>query len=185
MAALEALLFYHGEPIAFAKAEKILGLKRGEGAALAAALKEKLETDSSRGLVLILRGDGVQLATKPSLRGVGEQLIREEFRETLTPAAQETLSLIAYLGPISRAEVDFTRGVNSSYMVRNLLVRGLIDRKQVPEKGNLYHYEVSFRFLAHLGLTSASLLPEYAKFRETFKGFEAAVGGENPVVPAP
>lgn len=172
VAELEALLFYHGEPITIKKTSKLLGLNEEQVKETLERLRILLVGDPVRGLTLLERGDEVQLVTKASLQGVGKKLIEEEFREELTPAALETLSIIAYLGPIPRSTVDYIRGVNSSYTVRNLLVRGLIDRERMSEKGHLFHYRVSFAFLQHLGLGRIEELPDYIKYKDTLKQYE-------------
>ena len=93
-----------------------------------------------------------------------EIVAKEDLKEELTPAALETLSLIAYFGPLSRPQIDFVRGVNSSFIVRNLSVRGLVDRKQ--GKGNAYVYTASVDFLKYMGAGSVQKLPDYEKYRE-------------------
>ncbi len=175
--ALEALLFYYGEPLSLKKIAKFLSLKENEAQDLAADLKTRLETDRSRGLALLFRGNDVQLGTKPEFQEIGKKLIADEFREELSPASLETLSIIAYLGPIPRSKIDYLRGVNSSFTLRSLLMRGLIDRNLEAEHGNQYYYQTSFDFLKHLGLNEAKNLPEYEKYRNLLQNFE---GQEKP-----
>lgn len=170
VAKLEALLFFYGEPIAVKKAVSLLDIKEEECEAALLELAAALESDTSRGLLLLRKGEEIQLATKPVLKGLGEKIIKEEIRENLTPAALETLSLVAYLGPIPRSTVDYIRGVNSSFILRNLAMRGLIDRE---EKGNLYLYKPSFKFLEHMGLQKIEDLPEYPHFHEILTRFES------------
>lgn len=169
-AKLEALLFFYGEPITVIKASSLLGVTKDECSAAATELGDSLERDYSRGLTLLRRGDEIQLATKPLLKSLGEKIIKEEIRENLTPAALETLSLVAYLGPIPRSTVDYIRGVNSSFILRNLAMRGLVDR---DEKGNSYLYKPSFKFLEHMGLQKTEDLPEYSHFHEILARFES------------
>ena len=170
VAKLEALLFFYGEPITLAKVATLLGIKKEECSVAVSELADMLEKDSTRGLMLLQRGEEIQLSTKPALKGLGETIIKEEIRENLTPAALETLSLVAYLGPIPRSTVDYIRGVNSSFILRNLAMRGLVDRE---EKGNSYHYRASFKFLEHMGLTKTEDLPEYEHFNEILTRFES------------
>lgn len=169
-AKLEALLFFYGEPITVVKAAALLGIKKDECEMAFNELGGILDQDFSRGLILLRRGDEIQLATKPILKELGEKVIKEEIRENLTPAALETLSLVAYLGPIPRSTVDYIRGVNSSFILRNLAMRGLVDR---DEKGNSYLYKTSFKFLEHMGLQKMEDLPEYAHFHEILTRFES------------
>lgn len=163
--AIEAMLFIHGEPMEIKKITKLLNCSEEEVRISLNGLAEDLK-NSSRGLFLIFKEDRVQLATKPELAPLVESFVKSEFEESLTPAALETLSLIAYLGPISRAKIDYLRGVNSSYSVRNLLLRGLVERSSDPQRGNVYLYQLSFDLLKHLGISSIKDLPEYQKFKD-------------------
>lgn len=168
---LEALLFYFGEPISIKKISDILHITPEECEIHLTAWEEMLRGDVNRGIILLRKGSDVQLVTKQELRHIGEAIIKDEFREQLTPAALEALSLIAYLGPIPRSTVDYVRGVNSSFTIRALLMRGLIER--VDEKGMAYHYRVTEEFLKHMGLTAITELPEYPKYKEILTQFEA------------
>jgi len=165
IAELEALLFYYGEPIAIKKIAKILNRSQTECEALLNAFETILKNDSSRACLILRNGEEVQLVTKPTFKNLAEKLLLEEFREELTPASLETLAIVAYLGPISRAAVDYIRGVNSSFTLRNLLMRGLIEKETETTKSNAYHYRVTFDFLKHMGLTKIQELPEYDKVR--------------------
>ena len=62
-----------------------------------------------------------------------KSFVKEELTEDLTPASLETLSIVAYLGPISRVRIEYLRGVNSSVILRSLMIRGLIERFADPE----------------------------------------------------
>lgn len=173
LSAIEALLFFYGEPITLSKISKITGFSEKECGALVAALAKDLVADPARGLTLLENGQSVQLATKPSLAWITKKLVEGEFREELTPAALETLSLIAYLGPVPRSTIDYIRGVNSSFILRSLLIRGLADRALQPGKKNVYEYGASFDFLKHMGIGSVKELPEYEKYQGILKQFEA------------
>jgi len=164
LASIEAILFVYGEPISVERIAKIL---KTEDQAVKSALDvlAKNFENENRGLKLIFSKDKVQLATKSELSRLLENFIKEEFKESLTPAALETLSLIAYLAPISRSQIDYYRGVNSSFIVRSLLIRGLIERSADSKKGNVYLYEPSFDLLKYLGISKKEDLPEYEKFK--------------------
>lgn len=168
----EALLFFYGEPMAFDRMAKLLGVKVDACRELVARWGAGLAGNEERGLMLLQNGDTVQLVTKPALKVIGEKLVKEEFREELTPAGLETLSLIAYLGPITRPRIDYIRGVNSSFIVRNLLMRGLIERTQSAEKGHLFEYRTSVDFLKHMGVSSIRDLPEYERYHAMLIEFE-------------
>jgi len=178
-AAIEAILFVYGEPMEIKKIAKILkqrGLTRmstqkdADNKINESIIKEALEQlnqkyqNEDRGLYLVFSDDRVQLATKPEFAPLLEDFIKEEFKENLTPASLETLSLIAYLGPLSRTQIDYYRGVNSNFILRSLLIRGLIERFPDPKKPNTYLYQLSFDLLRYLGISKMEDLPEYEKY---------------------
>lgn len=172
-ALLEALLFQYGEPIAVNRAAGLLGIDPGSCETAIGELERVLADDSSRGLAVLRHGSAspaagglsVQLVTKPSCRAVGQAIIEDEFRAELSPAGLEVLTLIAYLGPVLRSTVDYIRGVNSSFTVRNLVVRGLAERDQSASRGNAYAYRATALFLRHLSITRVEDLPDYGAFR--------------------
>ncbi|MBS3903593.1 MAG: SMC-Scp complex subunit ScpB [Anaplasmataceae bacterium] len=164
IAKLEALLFLHGEPISFKKIEELLNLKTGQGELCVHELQEKRQAFNG-GLVVMVHDGRVQLVTKKEFHDLAEKFIKEELDSDLTPASLETLSLILYFGPISRSRIEYIRGVNSIFTLRNLMVRGLIERRPDPNHSNSFLYQASFASLRHLGLNRESDLPQYQKFR--------------------
>ena len=182
IAALEALLFIHGEPVTYKKIAAVLGVEKEEAEKLAGELKKRLE-DGGRGLQLVSDREKVQLATKPEWNGILESFMKEELTEDLTPASLETLSIIAYLGPISRMSIEYLRGVNSSVILRSLMIRGLVERFQDPEHPIGFLYRPTFDAMKHLGIKQKEDLPDFAKFQELLKVFdvvsaETAAAGE-------
>ncbi len=162
--AVEAILFIYGEPLSFDRIADILGIEKNHVQAVLGALGEALNTDG-RGLTLLFQGSKVQLVTKPDFTHAVEKLVKDEHEENLTPAALETLSLVGYLGPIPRSQIDYYRGVNSSYTLRNLMIRGLVDKVQHPDNQHISLYQVSFDLLKHLGISKIEELPDYQKFQ--------------------
>ncbi len=171
-AALEALLFHYGEPIAIKNIAKFLNLKKEACESTIDEYGKKLEENPERGLILLKKEDKIQLVTKPEFKEIAQKLIEEEFKQELSPASLETLTIIAYLGPIPRATIDYIRGVNSSFTLRNLYLRGLVERNIKEGKGNIYYYRASFDFLKHMGLTKQEELPEYEKYKNILESFE-------------
>jgi len=182
-AQLEALLFYYGEPIEIAKLASLLNIAEEEAATQLDAWEKTLAENPERGLMLLRREKKVQLVTKPELKHIGETIVKDEFREQLTPAALETLSLVAYLGPMPRASIDYIRGVNSSFTLRSLVMRGLVERGD--EKGTMFHYRVTEQFLTHMGLHSIAGLPEYERYRAILRDFEAQMQPSTETPPIP
>ena len=165
LAKIEAVLFAYGEPISTIKLAEILNLKKEELENALISLTDELNRQE-RGITLIKNNNKVQLATKPELTKLLENIVKQEFTEDLTPAALETLSIIAYSGPISRADIEYIRGVNSSFTIRNLLLRGLIDRTIDPKRANAYIYNPSFDLIKRLGLSGVGDLPDYEKYKQ-------------------
>lgn len=167
---LEALLFLYGEPV---KVSKLAGLLNVE----AKEINEAIETfslslkEENRGLFIVESGDRVQLTTKPTLGELLSKIAQDELDSGLTPASIETLAIVAYLGPCRRSLVEHIRGVNSSFILRSLLIRGLVDRKVDPKRTNTYTYEVTPDFLRHMGVGNIGDLPEYERYRDFEKLF--------------
>lgn len=168
-AALESLLFVYGEPLTVRKIGQLLEIREDEIRTAVECLEEKLKNDSESGLMLVQTNEQVQLATKPEFHYLGEKAVKEEFREELTPAALETAAILAYAGPLPRSLIDYLRGVNSGYILRNLLVRGLAARFPDPQRPHIFLYNVSFDFLKHLGVARPEDLPDYQKYKELLK----------------
>ncbi len=163
LASLEALLFIHGEPLARKKAQKVLEATNEEFDLLLKELAERL-SQTDRGLNLMNDGEKIQLVTKPQFGKLLEGFVKAELNEDLTPAGLEVLSIIAYLGPISRSRIEYRRGVNSSFTLRNLLLRGLIEKFSDSQHPASPLYRPSFEFLKYLGIAKQEELPEYPKF---------------------
>lgn len=167
---LEALLFLYGEPIKISKLADLLNVKSKEITEAIEALALSLR-EENRGLFIVESGDRVQLTTKPVLGELLSKIAQDELDSGLTPASIETLAIVAYLGPCRRSLIEHIRGVNSSFILRSLLIRGLVDRKIDPKRTNTYNYEVTPDFLRHMGVGSMGDLPEYEKYRDFEKLF--------------
>lgn len=124
---------------------------------------EKLNADyaNGRGLRIVKIKDTIQLVSNPDNAQFVAELIKSEIQENLSQAALEVLSVVAYRGPISRAEVEAIRGVNCSFTLRALLIRGLIDRTENIKDNRRYLYNISFDFLKKLGVDSVEKLPDW------------------------
>ena len=171
LASLEALLFIHGEPLTYKKISSVLDISLDDLSALLEALKANLIAED-RGLQLVSDKEKIQLATKPEFNSILEIFVKEEVSEDLSPASVEALSIIAYLGPISRARLEYLRGVNSIVILRSLMIRGLVERFPDPERGSGFLYRGTFDLMKHLGITEKTDLPDYEKFQELLKVFE-------------
>ncbi len=183
-AQLEALLYIYGEPMEIKKIAKTLKTDEAKVREAAAALAEDMKAEG-RGLFLVSDKDTIQLTTKPEFAALMESVIKEELHESLTPAALETLAIVTYAGPLSRAEIEYIRGVNSSFTLRNLLIRGLIERSQDPKRANAFLYTASMDLVKHLGIASVGELPEYSRFRELIEKLRNPIAEPPAAAPAP
>lgn len=156
---LESLLFTFGHPIGFKKLAEVIEITEKElGDALNALAKDYEK--NNRGFRLVFYDNKVQLVTAPESEKAVKKLIKSDFEEDLSQPALETLAIIAYRGPVSRAAIENLRGVNCSFILQSLAIRGLIEKKNNPEDGRSYIYKVTFDFLKHIGLSRIEDLPK-------------------------
>src|SRR3989338_3015234 len=163
-AQVESLLFTAGHPVAIKKLTEILETSESEINSSLRELEDEYEKNE-RGLRLVFFDSKVQLVASPYSIEAVKKLIKSDFEEGLFSAALETLAIISYRGPISRAAIENLRGVNCSFILQSLAIRGLIDRKNNPEDGRSYVYSVTFDFLKHLGLTKLEDLPNFNELK--------------------
>ncbi len=166
LAKMEAVLFVSGRPVSLGKLAGFLQIEETLVEEIVRELEASLE-ERDRGLMLLRNGDEVQLATKPSVKSAVGRSVKEELGGTLTQASLEVLVLIAYGQPIQRYSIDYIRGVDSSFTIRNLMVRGLVDRVW-DNKTKTYLYRTTADFLGYLGLAKIEKLPDYGKHRDIF-----------------
>jgi len=114
----------------------------------------------------------VVLRSAPQYTETLEQLRKEELSRDLGKAGLETLSIILYRAPVTRAEVDYIRGVNSTFIIRNLLIRGLIEKTPNPNDARSFLYKPTFSLLSFLGISNINELPEYEDVRKEIDRFE-------------
>ncbi len=164
---IEAILLFKNEPVTLAELSKLLNVPR-ENLQLTIFNLQKEYKD--RGIVIVSDGETVSFGTHPEVSALIEGLQKEELSRELGRAGLETLSIILYRGPISRREIDHIRGVNSGFILRALLIRGLIER--TDSAGRSYSYKPTLKLLEYLGVTKREELPDFAN---TFKKIEEFV----------
>lgn len=166
--ALEAILFYKGEPVSY---ETLVELLACEPDDLADAIVELENTLADRGIRLVRDKQTVELTTASEASDIINALTQREFTKRLGKAGLETLTIILYQGPVTRRDIDYIRGVNSTQVIRNLLIRGLIRKRDVSENAKLIYYEPTTDLLKHLGITSVDELPEFNDIRSEIAAF--------------
>ena len=156
---IESILFVASKPLSFVALAKALGGSVDDVTSVVKDLKVKYNTDGS-GIHVLTIDNEVQMATNPAHAETIDQFIKREVTEELTKAQLETLTVVAYRGPITRPELEQIRGVNCALIIRNLLLRGLIEERE-DETSVLARYLLSFEALRHLGIDSVEDLPDY------------------------
>lgn len=173
---IEAILFYKAEPVSRGELKSILKSDKGEIENAITTLKEKW----NGGVCIVDDGDALSFMTSSSVSSLIESMRKEELERELGKASLETLTIVLYKGPVSRREIDFIRGVQSQYILRALVSRGLIERMERGGEGpastregelaspNLgepmrggYVYKPTHELLGFLGIKEVKDLPEY------------------------
>lgn len=164
---IEGLLFYKSSPQKKKVVMKLFGISEIDLASAIVSLRERLLSGATR---LIETDEELQLVTSPELAPVIEAMRKNELSADISKAGAETLAIILYQQPITRSAIDRIRGVNSSFILRNLQIRGLIQRV-LQKEGSGYSFITSPSLLAHLGITHKHELPDFARIADTIETF--------------
>jgi segregation and condensation protein B len=178
-AKIEALLFYKGEAMKVKELVKLLDVDKESIENALNILKEKL---SERGLQIITKEDEIQLVTASEISGIIEQIRKDELTKDLGKAGAETLAIVLYKGPITRAEIDYIRGVNSTFILRNLLIRGLVEKISNPNDQRSFLYKPTLELLSFLGVSNIEELPEFDTVQDELSKFADVTEEENEEV---
>lgn len=169
---IEGLLFYKGEDVEVKKLAELLKVTEQE---IEDGLNKLELSLSSRGLVLVRKDNSVVLGITGELSPLIESIRKEEVTKELSKASLDTLSIILYKNGVSRSEIDYIRGVNSSFIIRNLLVRGLIEKITDGKDSRRMLYRPTFETLSFMGVTSVNQLPNYDEVK---KQLEEAINNQ-------
>jgi segregation and condensation protein B len=164
---LESLLFVSGEPVKTGKLAKICNIAKNDIEVALLEIEGEFQKEG-RGLIIIKKEDSVQLATNPKNSEYVNQMVSGELNADLSRSSLETLSIIAYRGPVTRSQIEAIRGVNCSYVLRGLLMRGLVERRESSDIRG-YIYEISFDFLKKMGISSVKNLPDWENLSKNEK----------------
>lgn len=158
---IESLLFVAHEPVPIEQLARTLEIQREE---VERALSELVTDYQSRGIRIQRQHDRVQMVTAPEAAQWVERFLGLQLSTRLSPAALETLAIVAYRQPITRPQIEAIRGVNSDAVVRSLLTKGLIEEVgRLEQVGRPILYGTTFAFLQHFGLQDLSELPPLDK----------------------
>jgi len=163
---LEGILFVVGEEgISLKVLSETLEIDEMKTKELLKELKTNYEKEN-RGLKVTYLGDAFKLTTKQEHKTYYQKLVGNPEINTLSQAALETLAIIAYNGPMTRAEVDELRGVSTSHIIRKLIAKELIKesgKSDMPGRPNLY--TVTNEFLDYFGLATIEDLPKQEELK--------------------
>jgi segregation and condensation protein B len=159
---IESLLFISAKPIAIKQLADLIKVEEGEikqaGEELMADYKQE-----HRGVQIIKNGSKLQMVSSPDYATLIQEFIQEETAGELSRPSLEALTIIAYRGPISKGDLDRIRGVNCALILRNLLIRGLIEAK--TDKSETF-YNVTFDFIRFLGINDINELPDFERLHQ-------------------
>jgi segregation and condensation protein B len=164
-AQIEAMLFASGDPVSIEKMRSFLKLNKKQWQTEKEALITKYQS-SKCGLQLVEKRGKIQLVTKADLAKSVAEFLGKAMNEELSKSTLETLAVVAYRGPVTRAQIEYVRGVSCSYALRVLSLRGIVDRLDNPLDSRSFLYEVSFEFLKSLGLEKVEDLKGYKKLKD-------------------
>lgn len=159
LSVIEAILFAAGESVPVARLSLILGVGEDEVLAAAEELREKYESEQ-RGMRILRLDDRLQMCSAPEFAPYISKVLEQRKPPMLSQPALETLAVVAYFQPVTRAYVEQVRGVDSSYTVSALCERGLIEecgRLEVPGRPAIFR--TTDVFLRTMGISSLAELP--------------------------
>lgn len=160
-AVIEGLLFVAGDE--GVSLEDFCNITEKEKGEITEAIKSLFDdySNEDRGIQLEFLGNKFKLTTKTEHKDFYQKLIKEEESSALSQSSLETLAIIAYNGPITRINIDEIRGVNSSYIIRKLLLKGLIEDVGYSDSaGRPKLYNITSKFLDYFGLGTKDDLPK-------------------------
>ncbi len=154
---LESLLFVADEPVAVSQLASVLEV---EVKSIEEALERLRSAYSQRGLRIQRKGQRVQMVTAPEAAPYIERFLGLQLSGKLSTAALETLAIIAYQQPITRAQIEAVRGVNCDGVLRTLTRKGLVEEiGRLEQAGRPILYGTTFEFLQYFGLQDLAELP--------------------------
>ncbi len=166
---IEALLFFKNEPVSYDWLSKKTSTPVD---IIKDAIVNMEQYYTNRGFHLVHTNDSVALMTAEVAADIIAEITRQQENKELSKQALETLSIIMYQGQITKAEIDFIRGVNSMFILRNLLIRGLISKKPNLQDKRAPLYIPTHDLFSFLGISSAEQLPGHEKMSQKLTELE-------------
>lgn len=162
---IESILLFKGEPVSYKELVKLLEVDEKEIKSVVVELSNEYK---EKGTHIVYNDNECELVTSPESSELLSKLQKQDTETELSNAALETLSIILYMGPIARSMIDFVRGVNSQFTIRNLLIRGLIEK---DPKEKTPKYIVTLDTIKFLGLNKLDELPNLKEVKHSIAQF--------------
>jgi segregation and condensation protein B len=154
---IESILFATADSYSVSGLAKLLDSTQETVEEALTTLSQNLE---GHAMMLVRQGDGVTLATRSEFSLLLETIRKEELQKDLSKASAETLAIVVYRPGATKAEIELIRGVNASYSLRALQIRGLIE---THGSGRAITYHPTLVLLEHFGVSHIDQLPQYAE----------------------
>lgn len=161
---IESLLFISAKAMSVKNLSELIKVSVKEIEKAGDELIEEYK-NGQKGIQIIKNAGNFQMVSSPENTALIKEYIKDETTGELSRPSLETLTIIAYRSPISKIDIDRIRGVNCSLILRNLLLRGLIEAKTDKIKNDIY-YSVTFDFVRFLGLNDVKDLPDFARLSQ-------------------
>ncbi len=159
---IESILFVHGDPLQLKKISKFLECSL-EDMEDAIGILEAHYDSPCRGLALMRKDDTITLVTRSENASIVRKFTNKDINAQLSNALLEVMSIVAYRCPVTRQEIEYIRGVNCGSALRNLLIRGLIEKVHHSEDKRAFLYRPASLFFETIGITNITQLPQYEK----------------------
>jgi segregation and condensation protein B len=169
---IEGVLFYTTEPVTKHELASFFSVETDAIEHALIVLRERLSQGATR---LVMTDTTVQLVIASELSSTIDRLKRDKLSNSIGRAGAETLAIILYRGPITRVEIDRIRGVNSTFIIRNLLIRGLVERRENPHDARSYAYAATVDLYNHLGISQREQLPDFEHIMNALDTFNTEV----------
>ena len=161
---IESLLFISAKPMSLGQIADLIKKKKEDVKKAGDDLVEEYK-EKKRGIQIIKNGSKYQMVSSPENADLVQEFIKDETTGELSRPSLEALTIVAYRGPVSKIDLDRIRGVNCALILRNLLLRGLIEGKFNKEKQETY-YTVTLDFMRFLGISDVGSLPDFEKLNK-------------------
>jgi segregation and condensation protein B len=158
---IESYLFVSGSRMSTTQLAHVFSVSTHE---IQEALQELTTMFDGHGIMLVRDGDEYTLGTLPTSDEWFADIRKKELSTPLSKGAHETLAIILYQGSATKPEIDYIRGVNSQFMLRNLLIRGLIEKFSDSTDKRITRYRPSIDTFKKLGITASNQLPNHDEY---------------------